>query len=411
MSIVCATRALRIAQVCKFATYALKLSAVRNISRWWCGVSGLATALMSGRASRKRDDALSRSRSFSFSSLKARASPISIDHHFGDATSAQKRAALPHATMSLGFLYRELVRHELWNAHFDRGGNAHARPVRSLATRHLSAPASDGWNAVAGATELASAWAMTVKGMLEMTNADFGMPLDTRIRLAVCLSVAWKFERQLCSDFPRRFYDVQPSLAEPHTRELAYLGYAFMSDEERVAFGGWGEQNVHHIRKLYHDMVAMEVSLLMSVPVFTTLTRSAQVLAEARLQALFDDGSVSADESMTIRSIVPFFSAACQDGCSARPTAGALVCAAMLCVRVRVAQTSGTEAALCAVVRSLFLVFERKGARALVGSGLRLKAIPAVIVSLGCYADPSWVNYACICPETLEWALRVAEEC
>ena len=41
---------------------------------------------------------------------------------------------------------------------------------------------------------------------------------------------------------------------------------------------------------------------------------------------------------------------------------------------------------------------------------LRLKAIPAVIVSLGCYVDPSWVNYACVGPETLERALRIAEE-
>lgn len=67
------------------------------------------------------------------------------------------------------------------------------------------------------------------------------------------------------------------------------------------------------------------------------------MLAEARLQAFFDDGSVDAEESMVIRSTVPFFNAACQDGCAERPTAGALVCAAMLCVRVRVAQTNGSE--------------------------------------------------------------------
>jgi hypothetical protein len=71
------------------------------------------------------------------------------------------------------------------------------------------------------------------------------------------------------------------------------------------------------------------------------------VLAEARLQAFFDDGSVDAEESMAIRSTVPFFNAACQDGCAERPTAGALVCAAMLtdmlCVRVRVAQANGSE--------------------------------------------------------------------
>ena len=106
---------------------------------------------------------------------------------------------------------------------------------------------------------------------------------------------------------------------------------------------------------------------------------------------------------------------------SVPPTAGALVSVRRDAVRARARGPGqwlrvGSEAALRAVVFSLFLAFEsimRARVRALSSGAafeLRLKAIPAVIVSLGCYVDPSWVNYACVGPETLERALRIAEE-
>ena len=46
----------------------------------------------------------------------------------------------------------------------------------------------------------------------------YDLSYDTRMRLAVCLSVAWKFERQLCSRFPRRFYDEAQSALSAHVR-------------------------------------------------------------------------------------------------------------------------------------------------------------------------------------------------
>ena len=163
-----------------------------------------------------------------------------MDHDFGvgrrQEPGARRAAGRP---FSISFLYQELIKHKLWTARFERGGDdgAHGPAVRSLVTRHLSSPAVDGWNAVAGAVELASAWALRSNDLPIMLVTAFDLSYQTRLRLAVCLSVAWKFERQLCSHFPRRFHDAKPNLVSPHTCELAYIGLSFMTDAR--AHGLW----------------------------------------------------------------------------------------------------------------------------------------------------------------------------
>ena len=314
---------------------------------------------------------------------EARTSPVAIHHSFGDASPQQKLAAAPLATLALTFLYKELVSYKLWNASFGR----------ALATRHLGAPGADGWNVVYGASELAHVWAFQATDLLETVDADLELPRHTRIRLAVCLSVSWKFQRQFATHFPRRFYDSQPNLLSPHTYELAYIGYAFMTDDERAEFGGWSEQNIESIRTLYSDMVSMEVALLTSTNVMSLLTNNAQVQAEARIQVLFDDEILNANEAMSIRAIVPYFVVASLDGKSERPDAGALVCAAMLCARVDAARRAGRIEEFEVVMRSLFVPSERKAARALIHHGRFLSTIPNAILALGCYSDHDWWNY------------------
>jgi len=335
--------------------------------------------------------------------LESRSSPVCVDHqHLGDDPELRKRLALAVAALALNFLHKEMVKHKLWNALFEKGGvGTHGPPVRSLATRHLSSPAVDGWNAVAGAVELASAWAFNGTKLPRVLCGSHDLPYSVRIRLAVCMSVAWKFERQLASHFPRRFYDDKPSLSAPHTCELAYYGYAFMSDEERSRFGGWGEENANNVHALYDQMLALELSLLLSVPVFSTLVGSNQVQAERCIQALLDNAVLNVEDAMVTRSIVPFFNAVCQDGYTESPTAGELVCAAIICVRV--AADDDCEEEMC----TYFTAFERKRAREFVLGALSLKDIPELIVSMGCYADASWVNYRCISPHTLKRALVV----
>ena len=203
---------------------------------------------------------------------EARTSPVSVDHDFGVDDPAQEsvRTVVPIVLFSFSFLYQQLVKHKLWTAHFERGGDdgAHGPAVRSLVTRHLSSPAVDGWNVVAGAVELASAWALRSNDLPIMLVTAFDLSYQTRLRLAVCLSVAWKFERQLCSHFPRRFHDAKPNLVSPHTCELAYIGLSFMTEPERTAFGTWENANASHVRALYRRCCASRWRCSRTCPCF-----------------------------------------------------------------------------------------------------------------------------------------------
>ncbi|MBD40235.1 MAG: hypothetical protein CMB11_07670 [Euryarchaeota archaeon] len=341
-----------------------------------------------------------------------RASPVSVDHNFGTAPTPEPvRAVLPVAAFALNFMYQQLISHRLWNARFDRGGEngAHGPAVRTLVTRHLGSPAADGWNVVAGAVELARVWGLRDADLPNIVYTAYDLSYDTRMRLAVCLNVAWKFERQLCSHFPRRFYDEEPNLLSPHTYELAYLGLSFMTDSERETFGTWSSANARWVRALYDQLVRLEVALLVEVRVFSTLTDNPQVQAEARIQELFERELVSDDEAMITRSIVPFFNATWQNGYSTQPSPGALVCAALQGVRVVEAERYGrSDACALAALDAVFLAPERARARELVRGGLHLKEVPAKIVSLGCYADPGWINYEYIAPRTLTRVLELA---
>lgn len=341
-----------------------------------------------------------------------RASPVSVDHNFGTAPTPEPvRAALPVAAFSLNFMYQQLLSHRLWNARFDRGGEdgAHGPAVRTLVTRHLGSPAADGWNVVAGAVELARTWALRDADLPNIIYTAYDLSYDTRMRLAVCLSVAWKFERQLCSHFPRRFYDEEPNLLAPHTYELAYLGLSFMTDLEREEFGTWSSANARWVRMLYDELVRLEVALLAEVCVFSMLTDNPQVQAEARIQTLFERQLVSDEGAMITRSIVPFFNATWQNGYSTQPSSGALVCAALQCLHVVDADRYGrSDVCALAALDAVFLAPERARARELVRGGLHLKEMPAKIVALGCYADPGWVNYEYIAPRTLTRVLELA---
>lgn len=338
-----------------------------------------------------------------------RASPVSVDHDFGVCPTGPMRVVLPIVAFSMNFLYQELINHKLWTARFDRGGDGTNRPaVRSLVTRHLSSPAVDGWNAIAGAVALASAWALRNNDLPPAIHTAYDLSFDTRIRLAVCLSVAWKFERQLCSHFPRRFHDPEPNLVSPHTCELAYLGLSFMTDAEREAFGVWDNDNSERVRQLYRQMVRLEAELLRDMPVFSILTSHPQVQAEERVQKLFEEQELTDEEAMVVRSIVPFFNAVWQNGYSPQPTGGALVCAATQCVHVirSVREFRSVESA--DMLRALFTKSELGRARELLRSALHLKEVPANIVALGCYSDPSWVNHEYMCAATLKHALELA---
>ena len=223
------------------------------------------------------------------SAFDQRGSPVSIDHQFGKPTPAQKRAVLPLATLSLNYLYQELLKHKLWNARFDRGGRCVKGPaVRSLATRHLGSPATDGWNVVIGALELAREWALrTTSTVMPEGHDPHRLDRNTRLRLAACLSVTWKFQRSCNSHFPHRFKDVgefygYPNLYDGHTRELAHVAYGFFFASEQTAFGGFHEDNLDQVRALYQTMILLEADLVGKVPIFSLLTDNVQVTTASR---------------------------------------------------------------------------------------------------------------------------------
>ena len=348
-----------------------------------------------------------------------RFSPVSVDHAFGAQIQALQRiSVMPMCTNLLQFVYSEMVCRKLWNARFHRGrGGAgaggfvgSAEPVRALATRHLQHPSTDGWNVVAGALALALEWAISATDLAQHpTDEEYEFTKDTRIRLAVCLSVAWKFERSYISNLPRRFHTPEPDMLSPHTHELAYVGYGFLTPEEQDQFGPWEDTNAKKIRALYHAMAALEIDLLTSVNVYALMVRNVQVLSEERIATLLDARFVDAHAAMAMRSVVPLFAIASQNGKCAPPSTGALVCAAMLCMSVPT--TVRAPVLHChATVRDQFTANERRGAHTLIKQVMDLKGVARDTVSCTCYCDSSWVHHPFVCTDALRIALRMADD-
>lgn len=225
-------------------------------------------------------------------------------------TADEERSLEQLSAHALALTYESLVRSGAWDVSFSRGSISFVDDQRRIASQYLSESAVDGWNVVSGAFELARAWALRSTS----TTDDNAYRLDrnTRMRLAVCLNVSWKFERSSCSHFERRFKDVGeyygwPFLTGGHTRELVNVAYGFLFAPEQESFGGFSEENLDQIKALYQTLLRLEVDLVTTLPVFSLLTDNVQVRAENNLGALYDNGNMSSDASMAARSIVPYF--------------------------------------------------------------------------------------------------------
>lgn len=339
-----------------------------------------------------------------------RASPVAVEHTFcHGALDAQLIAAMPTCTLTLLFVYSELVARKLWNPRFQSGKNAGA-PVRSLATRHLHHPSTDGWNVVAGASALAHHWALSQEDLPRYPlDGACAFSKSTRVRLAVCLCIAWKFERSLSTHFSRQFYSAEPSLLSPHTHELAYVGYSFLLPHEQKEFGPWHPTNVVKIRELYDAMVALEVDLLNRVNVMVLLTQNVQVRAEDRIAKLLAANVFDAEAAMAIRSVVPLFLIASQDGRSMPPSEGALVCAAMLCMSVPTTVRAPVLHCHDTVCKQ-FTFDERRDAFTLLDQATHLKGLAVATLSSTCYVEEDWVHYPFVCSDALRIALFMAHD-
>ena len=346
-------------------------------------------------------------------------SPVRVTEEAVFASPRTVRAqptALQLSAHAITIIYSGLVGNGMWDASFARGPTK-AHGQRGLASYHLSAPGTDGWNVVAGALELARIWALratTTSIGLNSATGDAVLDRSTRTRLAVCLAVSWKFQRCLMSTFAKRFQDVGefhgwPADHEGHTRELAHIGFGFLFKNEQRAFGGWKDDNLPRIRELYSTMLRLEVDLLKNVPVFTLLTENAQVEAEARLGLVFDAGQLSAERCMAVRSIVPFFlRAAAADAalygelmgaCDVGTSAGALVCAGCYCLASAFGMSGMPE----------FAPAEHALARRLLDAAL--SGVDEPFLRQGCYGNPAWEAQCCVSDRALRLARRALDAC
>ena len=320
----------------------------------------------------------------------------------------------------------------------DDDNNRDNEEVRSMATAYLGRMGTDAWNAMAGAIELARVWGLTAKTTSEPQQpqqqpqrpgaprpraASDILDRETRMRLAVCLSVAWKFARSnsvlLYRDFPPSAGDIRNNngKAEMRTLELAYVGYAFLLPHERGFLGVWDSANVKALRTLQEYMLELELDLVLNVQMFPLLAENAQLLAEHHAQHLFDNGRLSAGRCMQIRGILPFFLRASlfkrrNESSSLyaevfgvvdpMPGAKALVCAAWMCVK----HADGGSTRDMRSARQLFEPSDFLTAWRLLENAARAAGTDPKFYKDDCYGDDGWYGYPFVSASTLAAAMH-----
>jgi hypothetical protein len=134
-----------------------------------------------------------------------------------------------------------------------------------------------------------------------------------------------------------------------------------------------------------------------------------QVLAEERIAELLAAGVVDADAATAMRSVVPFFTIASQDGKSVPPCAGGLVCAAMLCMSVPTTVRAPVLHSHDAVCKQ-FTAEERRVAFTLLHQATHLEGLAVATMSTTCYVEEDWVHYPFVCSDALKIALFMAHD-
>ena len=237
------------------------------------------------------------------------ASPVSVIVAPTPPAHGQTPTALQLSAHALWSIYSSLAKHGCWDTSFQKGPRRH-HGVRSLATRYLAHDTADGWNVVIGALLLARIWAIR-----ETTTCTPVLDRNTRLRLGVCLSISWKFQRAMSSIFPRMFGHDGTSegmippflLTGVDTLELAHLAIGFLYDHEKAELGEFEAKNAAHLRDLYRTMIGLEVDLVCRVAVFGTLTDNAQVGTECLVDDLVESKSLTPERALLVRSMVPLF--------------------------------------------------------------------------------------------------------
>ena len=322
--------------------------------------------------------------------------------------------ALQHAGHLISEVYTHIVKAGCWDSAFPRGDRPSPRtfqigrsalgicggpPVRRLATMYIGLPATDSWNVIVAATELARKWAFPwATPPLEPTEVMFLLDRATRMRIAVALATAWHFQRSSATRFPRE-YASDLSQVEGATGdfsfELARIGYLCLYEAERRRLGPWPIDMVVEMQTCLLDL---QIGLLIGTPTFGPMVRNAQVVAEERLFELIEDSRslLTISAALTARAVIPFFVrnlwlsnggrlyVQIFDDTPELPVqnaAAALVCAAWIAVSE---QTNAQAEHVCA----FFDLLEQRFALAIISAVAPLSH--SVYTHVDCFASPSF---------------------
>ena len=317
--------------------------------------------------------------------------------------------------------YESLITYGVWDAKFKRGRrpcsdiDSNHDAVRSLATTYLAHADTDAWNVIAGAVELARLWALE-QPVGPTSDLTYGIDLKMRMRLAVCLSVSWKFARGSHTAFPRSF-ESEDECGGPCTLESAFVAFSFMLKNEQDEYGGWLRENVEKLRKLQKEALELEIQLVIGVPTFPLLAENAQAMAELKIQELFDAGTTSETRCMQLRGIVPFFvrtslfkdkgeyqspySYLLANNNDVEAAASALVCAAWFCLKYSEQPSRDMH-----VDTKQFTTIDRFLAIRLIDNAVRATNSNTSIYYRGCYGTQTWYGYKYVQKETLTRAIN-----
>ena len=176
--------------------------------------------------------------------------------------------------------------------------------VRRLSTQFLCWPSTDSWNIFMGALDLARVFAITKQTIYR--RGEESLDRATRLRLAACFTVAWKFNRCRQGLFPQPFSDAE---GNAHSLELALMTSLFLTPTELHALGDF-PANVDRWENLQSRMVEIEVELVVGVATFPSLAENVLCVAERELEGLLQrqvPGIQTWRQLLVVRSLLPFF--------------------------------------------------------------------------------------------------------
>lgn len=176
--------------------------------------------------------------------------------------------------------------------------------VRRLSTRLLCWPSTDSWNIFVGALDLARMFAITKQTIYR--RGEETLDKATRLRIAACFAVSWKFNRCRQGLFPQPFSDEH---GNAHSLELALMASLFLSPTELQALGDY-PTNVERWEILQSRMVEVEVELVTGTATFPSLAENVLCVAERELEGLLERrirGIQTWRMVLIVRSLLPFF--------------------------------------------------------------------------------------------------------